>query len=173
VTNALSYSSSVSLRRDVTPSAPRASGRGASATHGSLSAPADLARACSERLAHRSRISVAMSGRGQRGKRPRGDGSRGPRSSSSSALPHHSQVSLIQTPMPCCVLFGIFAAVALESWSGCAYFAELAAAAHSKGFMWNWHYIRHAPRHGFAVHLLNEQLHMVASSYGRCALHGH
>ena len=53
-----------------------------------------------------------MSGRGQRGKRPRGDGSRGPRSSSSSALPHHSQVSLIQTPMPCtpaacCLVFSL------------------------------------------------------------------
>ena len=53
-----------------------------------------------------------MSGRGHRGKRPRGDGSRGPRSSSSSALPHHSQVSLIQTPMPCtlatrCLVFSM------------------------------------------------------------------
>ena len=82
-----------------------------------MSAPADLARACSERLAHRSRISVAMSGRGHRGKRPRGDGSRGPRSSSSSALPHHSQVSLIQTPMPCTPASGRLVFSMLWLWS--------------------------------------------------------
>ena len=42
-----------------------------------------------------------MSGRGHRGKRPRGDGSRGPRTSSCSRQPHYHQVSLLCGPMLC------------------------------------------------------------------------
>ena len=54
-------------------------------------------RAASASLTQRglSRISVAMSGRGHRGKRPRGDGSRGPRTSSSTGRPHGALESML------------------------------------------------------------------------------
>jgi hypothetical protein len=53
-----------------------------------------------------------MSGRGHRGNRPRGDGSRGPRTSSCSGQPHHNQVSLVCAPAPCtplprCLVFSM------------------------------------------------------------------
>ena len=57
-------------------------------------------------------LGKSMSGRGHRGKRPRGDGTRGPRSSSCSGQPRHGQVSLLLPPMPCmtaprCLVFSM------------------------------------------------------------------
>ena len=53
------------------------------------------------------RFLLAMSGRGHRGKRPRGDGSRGPRTSSCTGCSHEKVASLLCAPTSCDLVRGV------------------------------------------------------------------